>query len=142
MLIAEAPNRSNIDKRVIGFPSASTASLSVCEAVIIAILFQNPASTANIFSSVSFHYSGEICDFTSQTKEGLSGDNTPGTISLHNNGRKVIDVEILQNDMPDQFSFGELYTFNFGTWIEHIIGIEEEIKIQNDFQVKSTGSQT
>jgi hypothetical protein len=78
--------------------------------VIIAILLQNPASTANIFSSVSFHYSGEMYDFTSLTKAVPSGDNTPGTISLHENGRKVIDVEILQNNIPDQFGFGELNT--------------------------------
>jgi len=80
--------------------------------VIVAIVLQNPASTANIFSSVSFHYSDEKYDCTSRTKAGPSGDNTPGTISLHENGRKVIDVVILQNDIPDQFSFGELNTFN------------------------------
>jgi len=51
-------------------------------------------------------------------------------------------VEILQNDIPDQFSFGELNTFNFGTWIESIVRIEEEIKLHNDCLVKSTGSQT
>ena len=110
--------------------------------MIIAILLQNPAFSANIFSSVSFHYSGEIYDFTSRTKEGPWGDNTPGTISLHENGKKVIDVEILQNDIPEQISFDELNTFNFGTWIENIVRIEEEIKLHNDCLVKSTGSQT
>jgi len=61
---------------------------------------------------MSFHYSGEMCDFTSRTEAGLSGDNTPGTISLHENCRKVIDVAILQNDIPDQFGIGGLNTFN------------------------------
>jgi len=76
---------------------------------------------------------GDICEFLCDT---------PGTISLHENGRNVIDLEILQNAIPDQFSLRELNAFNFGTWIENIVRIEEEIKSHNDIQVKSTGSQT
>lgn len=114
MLTTEAHNRSIIDKPVTNFLSVSTAILPVCETVIIAILLQNPAFTANIFSRVSFHHSGEIYDFTCRTKAGLSGDNSPGTIRLHENGRRAIDVQILPNDIPDQFNFGELNAFSFG----------------------------
>jgi len=33
---------------------------------------------------------------------------TPGTISLHENGRNVVELEILQNAIPEQCSLFEL----------------------------------
>lgn len=83
------------------------------------------------FTKVSFYYSGESYDFTFRTKKDSSGDNTPSTISLHENGEQVIDVEIAQDDSPDEFRFGELNSFKFGTWVDNIVRIEEEIEAKS-----------
>lgn len=91
---------------------------------------------SDIITSVSFSYSGEIYNFVSRIEGVPSGENTPGTISLHENGEQVIDMEIVQNDSSDEFSFRELNTFKFGTWIENIVRIEEEIESHNKGSVK------
>lgn len=90
----------------------------------------------DIITSVSFSYSGEVYDFISRIKEVQSGDKTLGTINLHENGEQVIDMEIVQNENADQFSFCDLNSLKFGPWIDNIVRIDEEIEAHNESLVK------
>ena len=65
-----------------------------------------------------------------------SGDKTLGTINLHENGEQVIDMEIVQNENADQFSFCDLNSLKFGPWIDNIVRIDEEIEAHNESLVK------
>lgn len=77
---------------------------------------------------VTFSYSDETYDFVSMIKSSSSSDYTFGTITLHENGVRVIDFEIVQDHGNDNFSFRELKAFKYSTWIEKMVRIEKEIE--------------
>jgi hypothetical protein len=79
-------------------------------------------------TSVSFSYSGKTYDFVSRIKEDSSNDYTLGTITLHEDGDRVIYMEIVRNHGQEQFVFHELRAFTLGTWMKNIIYIGAAIE--------------
>jgi len=83
-------------------------------------------------TSVSFSYLGQVYDFVSRIKEDALNEPTSGFITLHENGDRVISMEVLQNQGQEQFTFQELSAFKFGTWMENIVRIGAEIEQHNE----------
>lgn len=87
-------------------------------------------------TSVSFSYLGKTYDFVSRISEAASDGEIPGTITLHENGDRVICMEIIQKDGQDQFNFEELRALKLGPWIENIVRIGAEIELHNQTLAK------
>lgn len=83
-------------------------------------------------TKVCFSYSGETYDFISRIENASFEDRSLGTITLHENGERVINIAIVQNRSNDHFNYRDLNAFKYGTWIENVVRIEEEIKQQNE----------
>jgi hypothetical protein len=118
-------------------PRASDPPFNVSD-----ITAEDSAQDNDTIRRVSFSYSGERYDFVSRVKKSDPGEYMPGTITLHENGERVICMEIVQigtdNQGRDHFSFRGLSAFKFDTWIENIVRMAAEIKLQREKMYQET----
>lgn len=88
----------------------------------------------NVFTNVSFTYSGEVYDFehlvseTEPVTEGEPDDSSLATIMLHENGKKVINMEIMQIPSQDLYAYKSLNFVSIGSWVDNMHRIKFEIE--------------
>lgn len=75
----------------------------------------------------NFSYSGNTYGLVYKTKQNPSSERTTGTITLHENGERVIAIDILEIPALDLVSFRDLNAFKYGKWIENVVLMENEI---------------
>lgn len=91
---------------------------------------------SDTITSVSFTYSGEKYDFDYKPNKSpidcAPGDNPFATISLHENGERVIVMSIVQDPSQDLYGFHDIRSIKFGPWIDIMLRIKEEIELQSE----------
>jgi len=77
---------------------------------------------------VSFSYSGKRYGLVYRTQKSEPGERTTGTITLHEDGEKVIGIEVLEIHSHDIISYSDLNAFKNGEWMENVALMEKEIE--------------